>query len=143
MATSSGLTTYVALLRGINVGGNAMVSMKELKACFEGLGFEDVVTYINSGNIIFKDRRTDTAKLVQLIETGIRAHRGMDIRVLVKSLDDMTAICRKIPREWVTDQEMRTDVMFLWDEIDTPEMRRTLPAGSAVDRLVHVKGAVI
>src|SRR6266545_2276022 len=114
MSPRSGLTTYVALLRGINVGGNAMVSMKELKACFEQLGFADVVTYINSGNIIFKDRRTDTPKLVQLIETGIKAHRQMDIRVLVKSLDDMAAICKKIPRHWVTDHEMRTDVMFLW-----------------------------
>jgi uncharacterized protein (DUF1697 family) len=143
MAKRSSLSTYVALLRGINVGGNAMVSMKELKACFEGLGFADVVTYINSGNIIFKDQRTDIPRLTRLIETGIRAHRSMDIRVLVKTHDDMAAICKKIPSQWVTDQDMRTDVMFLWNEVDTPEMIRTLPSNPDVDRLVYVKGALI
>ena len=143
MAKRSPLTSYVALLRGINVGGNALVSMKELKACFEALGFEDVVTYINSGNIIFKDKRTDIPKLVQLIETGIKAHRKMDIRVLVKTQIEMAAICQKIPREWVTDQEMRTDVMFLWHEVDTPEVLETLPSNQSVDRLVHVEGALI
>ena len=143
MSTPADLTTYVALLRGINVGGNALVSMKELKACFEGLGFKDVVTYINSGNIIFKDRRTDSAKLVQLIETGIKAHRQMDIRVILKNKNEMSAICRKIPGDWVTDGDMRTDVMFLWEEVDTPEMIATLQVNPRVDRLVHVKGAVI
>lgn len=44
---------YIALLRGINVGGNNKVSMKELKAIFEQNGFDDVATYINSGNMIF------------------------------------------------------------------------------------------
>ena len=143
MSTRSDLTTYVALLRGINVGGNAMVSMKELKACFEELGFEDVVTYINSGNIIFKDKRTDIPKLVQLIETGIKAHRRMDIRVIVRTKSEMSALCKKIPADWVTDGDMRTDVMFLWDAVDTPEAIATLRADPGVDRLVHVKGALI
>src|SRR5262245_27747152 len=117
----SSSTTYVALLRGINVGGNSVVSMKDLKACFEALGLEDVRTYINSGNIIFRDSRKSVATLARLIESGIKAHRKMDIRVVVKSQADIAAICKKIPPEWVTDKLMRTDVMFLWDEVDTPE----------------------
>jgi len=48
------MIAYVALLRGINVGGNNMISMKSLKASFDELGFQDVATYINSGNILFK-----------------------------------------------------------------------------------------
>jgi uncharacterized protein (DUF1697 family) len=51
-----------------------------LKSCFEQLGSQDVSTYINSGNIIFKDSRKDIPKLVQLIESGIKDHRKMDIR---------------------------------------------------------------
>jgi uncharacterized protein (DUF1697 family) len=137
------MSTYIALLRGINVGGHALVSMKELKTCFEELGFRDVSTYINSGNIIFKDSRTDTPKLVQIIEAGIKAHRKMDIRVIVKSQREMAAICKRIPPEWVTDQEMRTDVMFLWKEVDTPETISTIPTNPKVDRLVRAKGAVI
>jgi uncharacterized protein (DUF1697 family) len=137
------MNTYIALLRGINVGGHALVSMKELKACFEELGFRDVSTYINSGNIIFKDSRRNIPKLVQLIESGIKAHRKMDIRVIVKSQREMAAICKKIPREWVTDQEMRTDVMFLWKEVDTPEAIAAIPTNPNVDRLVRANGAVI
>src|SRR5262245_64425704 len=118
MAPDAKLTSYVALLRGINVGGNAMVSMKELKTCFERLGLRDVLTYINSGNIIFKDSRRDTPKLTQLIESGIKTHCKMDIRVVIKSQQEIAAICRKMPRDWVTDKIMRTDVMFLWDDAD-------------------------
>jgi uncharacterized protein (DUF1697 family) len=135
--------TYVALLRGINVGGNSLVSMKALKSCFEELGFQDVKTYINSGNIIFKDSRKSLPGLVKLIESGIKAHRKMDIRVIVKSKDDIAAICKKIPAEWVTDTLMRTDVMFLWDDVDTPEMVAAVPSNPKVDRLLHVKGALI
>src|SRR5262249_45065175 len=136
------MNTYIALLRGINVGGHALVSMKELKACFEQLGFRDVSTYINSGNIIFRDSRTDIPKLVQLIESGIKAHRKMDIRVIVKSKSEMTAICKKIPRDWVTDQLMRTNVMFLWKDVDKPEMVSAIAVNPKVDRLVRAKGAV-
>ena len=143
MTPRSNLTTYVALLRGINVGGNSLVSMKELKTCFEELGFQDVKTYINSGNIIFKDSRKNLPSLVKLIESGIKAHRKMDIRVIVKSKDDIAAICKKIPSEWVTDTLMRTDVMFLWDDVDTPEIVAAVPINPKVDRLLHVKGALI
>ena len=137
------MNTYVALLRGINVGGNAIVSMKELKACFEQLGFRDVSTYINSGNIIFKDSRTDISKLVQLIESGIKAHRQRDIRVIVKSQRELASICRKIPTEWVTNELMRTDVMFLRNEVDTPETLDAIAINPKVDRLIRAKGAVI
>jgi uncharacterized protein (DUF1697 family) len=143
MAPDSKLTSYVALLRGINVGGNALVSMKELKTCFERLGLQDVLTYINSGNIIFKDSRREIPQLTQLIESGIRAHCKMDIRVVIKSRKELAAICKTMPSDWVTDKVMRTDVMFLWDEVDTPEMIAAIPANPKVDRLIHMKGALI
>ena len=120
-----------------------MVSMKELKTCFEGLGLRDVLTYINSGNIIFKDSRRDIPQLTQLVESGIKAHCKMDIRVVIKSQQEIAAICKKMPREWVTDKIMRTDVMFLWDDADTPEMIAAIPVNPKVDRLLHLKGALI
>ena len=143
MQQASKRTTYVALLRGINVGGNMMVSMKALKSCFEELGLEDVVTYINSGNIIFKASNRSVPALVKLIESGITARCQMEIRVVVKTTGDIAAICRKIPAEWVTDKLMRTDVMFRRDEVDNAETIAAVPANPAVDRLVHVKGALI
>lgn len=143
MTGPQNLVKYVALLRGINVGGRGLVSMKALKASFDRLGFEDVSTYINSGNIIFTDARKDIPALVRFIEAGIKTHHKMDVTVVVRSRNDMAAICRRIPAEWVTDQAMRTDVMFLRDEVDTPKVMSTLSTNPDVDRLVYVKGAVI
>lgn len=80
---------------------------------------------------------------MNLIESGIRARCKMDIRVVVKSRSDIAAICNKIPTDWVTDKLMRTDVMFLRDEVDNAETIAAVPANPAVDRLVHVKGALI
>jgi uncharacterized protein (DUF1697 family) len=135
--------TYVALLRGINVGGHAVVSMKDLKSCFEQLGLQDVTTYINSGNIVFRDSRTSVSALAERIESGIKKYCRMDIRVVVKSKDDMARICKELPEHWVTDKTMRTDVMFLWDDVDTPDVIDQIAINPAVDRLLHVKGAVI
>jgi uncharacterized protein (DUF1697 family) len=59
---------FVALLRGVNVGGKNMISMKSLKESFERLGFTQVSTYINSGNIIFTTKETDPRKLEKKIE---------------------------------------------------------------------------
>jgi uncharacterized protein (DUF1697 family) len=143
MKQQSPLTTYVALLRGINVGGHAIVSMKDLKSCFEKLGFQDVATYINSGNIIFKTARQRIPVLVQQIESGIGNHCRMDIRVVVRSKNDIAAICQKLPATWVTDKSMRTEVMFLWDEVDTSAAMSEIVINPKVDRLLRVKGAVI
>lgn len=64
---------YVALLRGINVGGKNLIRMPDLKRCFEEMGFADVVTYIQSGNVIFAagDAAGDRAGIVQRIEAGL------------------------------------------------------------------------
>jgi uncharacterized protein (DUF1697 family) len=67
----------------------------------------------------------------------------MEIRVVIKTRSDIAAICKKIPTDWVTDKLMRTDVMFLRDEVDKAETIAAVPANPAVDRLVHVKGALI
>ncbi|MFT3751872.1 MAG: DUF1697 domain-containing protein [Paludibacter sp.] len=63
---------YVALLRGINVGGNNKVEMKKLKSTFELLGFTNVVTYINSGNIVFEDISKEQVVIVNEIEKAIK-----------------------------------------------------------------------
>ncbi len=139
----SSTPTWVALLRGINVGGRGIINMAALKACFEKLGFENVRTLINSGNVIFQTPSGPAARLGQTIEAGIRKHCKMDIRVTVRSQKELAAICKKIPAAWVTDTITRTDVMFLWPEVDRPQILAEIPTNPAVDRLIYVKGAVI
>lgn len=143
MNPQSNLTTYVALLRGVNVGGHGLVSMADLRSCFEAIGFQNVSTYINSGNVIFKDSRSDSSKLVPLIEAGVKKRCTLDVRVVVKSAKDLAAICRKIPQDWVTDKFMRTEVMFVREDADTRQMLDAIVTNPQVDRLLRVKGAVI
>ena len=88
---------YVALLRGINVGGNTMIKMTELKAVLEGLGFENVVTYINSGNIGFDAKKTPEEKLVIMIEMSILNDFEKDVPVMVREQDAITGIISNNP----------------------------------------------
>jgi uncharacterized protein (DUF1697 family) len=103
------VTVYVALLKGVNVGGRSKVDMRELKQAFEELGCTDVSTYINSGNVIFRDRR-GASTLTRLLE------EALDRRVGVRSLRQLEALCKRIPEEWRNDKEQKTDVGFLLDE---------------------------
>jgi len=85
---------YVALLRGINVGGNNKVDMKKLKATFEEIGFRNVVTYINSGNIIFEEIPERQGTIASEAETAIKRDFHLDVKVLVRNYDNIEDICR-------------------------------------------------
>lgn len=133
---------YVALLRGINVGGNNKVDMKKLKTTFESLGFTNVVTYINSGNIIFRDISNEPDAIVNEIEKAMVTDFQLPIRVLVRSYKDIGTICDKLPLTWVKNELMRTDVMFLWKEFDSPEIIQQLQI-NPVDNVMYEQGAVL
>jgi uncharacterized protein (DUF1697 family) len=135
--------TYVALLRGINVGGNNKVEMKTLKKLFEDLGFKDVVTYINSGNVVFSAGKLSPAQILKKINEAFQKHFKFEIKTIVKSQKEVVAICKKIPKTWVNDEVHRTDVMFLWKEVDTAKSLKELPQNPEVDDLVYTKGAII
>ncbi len=132
---------FVALLRGINVGGNNPVPMRELKALCEGLGWTDVRTYINSGNVVFSADGTCQA-LASALEAGIRERFGFPVSVLVLTAEHMERIGAELPADWVKSATMRTDVMFLWPEMDHPGIIDLL-GPKAVDRVRHVPGAVL
>ena len=75
---------YVALLRGINVGGKNKVEMRKLKATFEDAGMGNVTTYINSGNVVFTDNRRKPPRIVSVLEEAIAADLGFEIKVLIR-----------------------------------------------------------
>ena len=135
--------TYVALLRGINVGGNNTISMARLKVAFEELGFGAVRTYINSGNILFDTDDADESELVGRIEEAIFAIFALRIPVVLRSRPQLEAVVRATPKEWTNDTSMRTEVMFLWDEVDRDAVLDEIMFNVDVDRLVYVPGAVV
>ncbi|HEX5533250.1 MAG TPA: DUF1697 domain-containing protein [Actinomycetales bacterium] len=89
------MTTYVALLRGINVGGNNRVAMPELRGVVESLGYGDVVTYINSGNVVFDaadEQDMDDATHARVIEAAVRKELGVTCAVLVRSASELAEV---------------------------------------------------
>ncbi|MBP7028134.1 MAG: DUF1697 domain-containing protein [Bacteroidales bacterium] len=133
---------YVALLRGINVGGKNIVEMKKLKAVFESLGFKNVVTYINSGNIIFVST-PDNHEIISLeAAKAIKREFQLDIKVLVRDFRNMEIICNELPPEWVKNERMRTDIMFLWEKYDNRGVLDLLKINS-VDNVRYTPGAVL
>jgi uncharacterized protein (DUF1697 family) len=76
---------YLALLRGINVGGGNIIKMADLKGCFEEMGFAAVATYIQSGNVVFRSEEKDAARLVNRIERALSARFAYASRVVLRT----------------------------------------------------------
>lgn len=133
---------YVALLRGINVGGNNRVDMKKLKAVFESLSCSNVSTYINSGNVIFETTESYDA-ICQKLKALFKKEFGFEIPTLVKSATEMAQIAKAIPSNWKNDTEQRTDVAYLFPEIDSKKTIEDLPLNKEFVNIRYVKGALI
>lgn len=133
----------VALLRGINVGGSRPLEMAALRLLFEGLGLKSVRTYIASGNVVFETAESDLGALTQTLETAIQARFGFDVAVLLWPSQQLSVLLASIPTTWVNDTVMKTDVMFLWPEVDLPESLSLLGANPAVEDAIYLPGALV
>lgn len=91
------MKTYIALLRGINVGGHHKIKMASLKEMFVALGFSEVITYIQSGNVVFQAAIDDRLLLKEKIEQGIKETYGFDIKIAVKSHKEWQNIINNNP----------------------------------------------
>lgn len=141
--SKSGLNLFVALLRGVNVGGNSMISMSALKKSFETMGFTHVSTYINSGNVIFNAKDTDARKLEQKIERMLVKEYELNSKVVLRSLSEMEKLLQSLPREWDGDSSWRYNVIFLRHTIDSEEILAELPANSDVEQVTYRPGALL
>lgn len=90
------MSTYIGFLRGINVGGNTMVSMKDLTAICMHAGFENVRTYLNSGNVIFQSPLPE-AEVQKALETAITGKTGKEIGVVIRSPEDLERVVKGNP----------------------------------------------
>ena len=134
---------YVALLRGINVGGKNKMAMPRLKRTFEEVGLTDVTTYINSGNVIFKDSRRKPATIISALEKAIEQDFGLQIKVLIRDLAAIRKTIKALPDNWTNDNSMKCDVMFLWDGFDRKDILDDLKIKPDIEDVVYVPGAII
>lgn len=133
----------VALLRGINVGGNNKVPMAELRRLCLDLGWTGVTTYINSGNVVFESTALDHLRAAAALEDAIEAAFGFRCRVLVKSGDVVRTIAAAIPERWSNDDRMKCDVVYLLDGVDPHEVSASLAPRDGIDAVVHTDGALV
>lgn len=134
---------YVALLRGINVGGNRKVEMAKLKQTFEKLGFKNVKTFIASGNVIFSAESTDQAELTESIEQAIEKDFGFPVDTLLRNLPDIEMLVKAIPSTWVNDKDTKCDVMFLWKGSDKEDVLKQLVYDPATEDVKYFPGAIV
>ena len=133
---------YVALLRGINVGKGVRVPMKTLKTLLEGLGFGDVVTYLNSGNAVFSSSLS-ALDLTRLLEEELERAFGEKIPTLVKTSAQVIAIAESIPSEWENDKGEQTYVAYLFSDVDRPSLVSELPVKMEFLTIYYTPGAIV
>jgi len=134
---------YVALLRGINVGGKNKIDMKQLKETFEQIGMKAVVTYINSGNVIFNDDQHTVPELTDLIETAIKKDFHFDIRVLIRSIRDLENTMKSLPESWKNDEDMKCDILFPGEEFDRETVLDEMQVKPFIDTVIYTPGAIL
>ncbi|TGL16355.1 DUF1697 domain-containing protein [Leptospira levettii] len=133
---------YIALFRGINVGGNRKVDMKLLRTLFESSGFFQVSTYINSGNIFFESE-LDSKSVLKKIQQCFKNTFEFEIPTIVKTEKEMKKIAKAIPENWQNDLTQRTDVAYLFPEFDSKSLIDELPIKKEFLEIRYVKGAII
>lgn len=138
------MSDHVALLRGINVGGKNLIKMADLAACFAELGFVDVATYIQSGNVLFRPpARSARAALVARIEAALAARFAYRAVVVVRSRKELAATIAAAPAGFGAEpRRFRYDVMFLRPAVSAAAALPQVPTRPGVDQVWVGPGAL-
>jgi uncharacterized protein (DUF1697 family) len=137
-------TQYLALLRGINVGGAMIIKMAELKKCFEASGLEHVVTYIQSGNVIFDASVRDDATLEKKVERAIsETFSHYKARIVLCSHASLTQIVRKAPKGFGSQPgTYRYDTVFLKAPLTAAKAVKSVTTKPGVDEVATGPGVL-
>ncbi|HEX9388282.1 MAG TPA: DUF1697 domain-containing protein, partial [Anaerolineales bacterium] len=125
---------YLTLLRGINVGGGNIIKMTDLKECFENIGFADVATYIQSGNVLFQSEERDATKLVSKIELALSVRFAYEPRIVVLTPKQLMHVVEHAPHGFGKEPEKyRDDVIFLKKPRTETEAMKSVSVKQGVD----------
>lgn len=134
---------YLALLRGINVGGNNIITMDDLRTCFSEMGFSDVQTYIQSGNVIFSAKRTPTAKLQETIARKLKKVFDYTLPVLVITESDLETVVKEAPKSFAKDKKtLLCDVLYTIPPTKPAQVTKEIPLKEGVDTMTPGKKVV-
>ncbi len=127
---------YLALLRGINVGGNNIIKMADLKLAFEELGMRDVKTYIQSGNVIFTTQRQDKAQLTDEIEKKLSEKFSYNSIIVLLTKEELEERLASVPKDFGVDNERyRYDVIYLKETITVEDAMKDITLRDGIDEV--------
>jgi uncharacterized protein (DUF1697 family) len=130
------MNQYLALLRGINVGGNNIIKMAILKECFESMGLNNVKTYIQSGNVIFQSDNNNIKELTQKIETELSTQFNYKSKIVLVTRNQIEAVVEKAPQGFgEKPDEYRYDVLFLKEPLTATEAMKSISIREGVDQV--------
>jgi uncharacterized protein (DUF1697 family) len=133
---------YVALLRGINVGGNSIIRMVLLKECFEKAGFKNVITFIQSGNVIFDSPEKNTIRLESKIEKLILKTFAIESRTMIRSLPQMKVVVTFAPAVWKRKNDLRCYLAFTKLPITPKDVMKEAEPNPGIDEFKAGNGVV-
>jgi len=133
---------YVALLRAINVGGRNLIRMSDVRACLEARAFQQVSTYIQSGNVLFDSDDTDVATLTSAMEKAFLEAFATDVPVFLRSQRQMKTIVADAPREWKNGAALRRNVAFLRKPLTSREAVAGMDPKPTIDSVKAGDGVV-
>lgn len=128
------MTTHIALFRGINVGGSNILPMKELVTTLVALGFENIQTYIQSGNVVFQSPMTDAGQLSQTIKAAVGKSHGFAPEVMILSIDEFRDAASRCPFSAGDPDPKTLHVSFLASAPSNPDLDRLEASRSETER---------
>lgn len=136
------MQNYIVLLRGVNVGGKNKVAMPPLKSALERRGFERVVTYLNSGNVVL-DSPYDEAETKAVCEAEIAGAFGLDIVVCVLSAEDLEQALEHAPEWWNDDRDSKHNALFVIPPATAEQISCSVGEGKPEYERVSFYGRII
>ena len=134
---------YVALLRGINVGGNNLIKMAALREAFEGLGYSGVSTYIASGNVIFDARSGTKPALTATIEAALAEAFAYESKIVLVSAKELARVVDEAPKGFGKEPaKYRYDVLFVKPPLTTKTALASVETAPGVDDVAAGKHAL-
>jgi uncharacterized protein (DUF1697 family) len=132
---------YVALLRGINVGGSSVIKMTALKEAAEHCGFGNVKTFIQSGNIVFDSNEEDTGKLAARLENCLLRELRVDSSVIILNREQLNKVLSEVPDEW-KENNLRCYIAFIKEPVTSEDVKREIEPRAGVDFVKTGKGVL-
>jgi uncharacterized protein (DUF1697 family) len=134
---------FLALLRGINVGGNNIIKMIDLQQCFVNLGFTEVTTYIQSGNVIFSSAENDPSVLTSKIEKALSLSFGYQSKVVLVSQESLIKVIELAPEGFGKENEKyKYDVVFFKEPVTAESAIDDIKSRKDVDIVVAANDVI-